>query len=170
MRPLPAHRKRVIRWLCRAHARDVLGLETLEWRMERASLVSTVAELRALVADLPALRVGERLARAWEWLRGRDDEPEPQLLRMFVSLPARPGAPVVVGRSRGCDVRVIDDTVSRRHLVLEKADARWLVRDLGSTNGTFLEGREITQAVIVPGQFVDLGNTRLCVTFPRGAG
>jgi pSer/pThr/pTyr-binding forkhead associated (FHA) protein len=63
-------------------------------------------------------------------------------------------------------VRVADDTVSRRHLALEKRDESWLVRDLGSTNGTFLEGVPIREARIMPGQFVEAGHTRLCVTFP----
>jgi hypothetical protein len=156
----------VIEWLRRAHAQDIVGLETLEWRTERAYLVSSLLDLRALVADLPALRIRERLARLLAGLSAEEDATDPCFSTMFVSLPARADRPVLVGRSHTCTVRVADDTVSRRHLALEKQDAGWLVRDLGSTNGTFLEGVAIREALIMPGQFVEAGNTRLCVTFP----
>ena len=157
---------RVIEWLRRAHAQDIVGLETLEWRTERAYLATSVFDLRALVADLPALRVRERLSRAWAYLLDDTEDTEPGFPAVFVSLPARPDRPVVVGRSRTCTVRIVDDTMSRRHLALEKDEGHWLVRDLGSTNGTYLEGRAVREAPIMPGQFLDAGNTRLCVTFP----
>ena len=48
---------------------------------------------------------------------------------------------VVVGRSRECDVQVDDTNVSRRHCELVQEDATYWVVDLGSTNGTELNGR-----------------------------
>ncbi len=65
--------------------------------------------------------------------------------------------PVVVGRMMGCDLPLRDPTVSRRHAEMEPAAGELLVRDLGSTNGTFLNGVRITEAVARPGDQVTFG-------------
>jgi adenylate cyclase len=62
-----------------------------------------------------------------------------------------------VGRTAACDVVVQDPTVSRRHAELEQVDAGVRVRDLGSTNGTFLNGDRIFDAVAAPGARLDFG-------------
>src|SRR4051794_8489424 len=50
---------------------------------------------------------------------------------------------VVIGRSARCELRLDDPTVSRRHCLLDVA-GRWAwVRDLGSLNGTFVNGQDI---------------------------
>ena len=55
------------------------------------------------------------------------------------------GGELAIGRSRACDIPIKDPSVSRRH-VLVKADAgRILVKDLGSSNGTFVNGGRIEQ-------------------------
>src|SRR5262245_35418081 len=46
----------------------------------------------------------------------------------------------LVGKGPVCDVRLTDPQVSRRHLSLELQGRRIRVRDLGSTNGTFVDG------------------------------
>ena len=62
-----------------------------------------------------------------------------------------------VGRTAACDVVVQDPTVSRRHAELEQVDAGVRVRDLGSTNGTFLNGERIFDAVATPGARLTFG-------------
>ena len=52
------------------------------------------------------------------------------------------GASVVVGRSHDCDVVINDARVSRRHTRIAVEDGHWVVRDLGSMNGTFVEESE----------------------------
>ncbi|QSB14682.1 FHA domain-containing protein [Natronosporangium hydrolyticum] len=52
-----------------------------------------------------------------------------------------PGVPVVLGRSPGCQVVIADSRVSRRHLEISRQPHGWLVRDLGSANGTFYDGQ-----------------------------
>jgi len=54
------------------------------------------------------------------------------------------GATIVVGRHPTCDIRVPDDTVSRRHAQIVADADGYVVEDLGSRNGTFLNGRKVT--------------------------
>ncbi len=76
---------------------------------------------------------------------------------------------LTVGRE-GCDVTVNDRQVSRRHVVLRPADEMLQVEDLGSKNGTFLNGDRITQPVSArDGDVIRLGTCELIVlvTPPR---
>lgn len=52
---------------------------------------------------------------------------------------------VVVGRSRSCDIRLREDTVSRLHAALVWEDNGWTLEDLGSSNGTFLNGQRVVE-------------------------
>ncbi|MBF5042528.1 FHA domain-containing protein [Aggregicoccus sp. 17bor-14] len=74
-----------------------------------------------------------------------------------------------VGSGEDNDLVLSDPTVSRRHVELER-DARGLrVRDLGSRNGTLLEGRGVLHAPLQPGERLQLGATRLLVRGETGA-
>ena len=50
---------------------------------------------------------------------------------------------VVVGRQSDVDVVVVNESVSRKHAELVFGGGRWLIRDLGSTGGTFVDGKQI---------------------------
>jgi pSer/pThr/pTyr-binding forkhead associated (FHA) protein len=63
----------------------------------------------------------------------------------------------VVGRATECTLRVPARDVSRRHCEIETAGGRVLVRDLGSSNGTFLNGKRITEAQLNPGDRLTVG-------------
>ena len=52
--------------------------------------------------------------------------------------------PVTVGRDAGADLVVSHPRVSRRHLVLRPDSQGWVLEDVGSTNGTFHEGRRVS--------------------------
>jgi predicted component of type VI protein secretion system len=68
-------------------------------------------------------------------------------------------ADVVVGRE-GCEVVLADPEVSRRHAALRKTPGGAAVEDLGSTNGTFVNGTRITGLVeLSDGDVVRFGNT-----------
>jgi hypothetical protein len=49
-----------------------------------------------------------------------------------------PGQTIVLGRDPGCDVRLGDPRVSRRHAAIQRMSGEWVVRDLGATNATML--------------------------------
>jgi pSer/pThr/pTyr-binding forkhead associated (FHA) protein len=57
---------------------------------------------------------------------------------------------VVVGRKEDCDVRLEHKSVSKMHCVLVKTDGLLLLRDLGSTNGTRVNGTRVRRAALLP--------------------
>jgi adenylate cyclase len=73
------------------------------------------------------------------------------------SLVVTGGRPFTVGRVASCDLAVQDPTFSRRHAELELAGAGVRVRDMGSTNGTYLDGVRIIDALATPGSRVAFG-------------
>jgi pSer/pThr/pTyr-binding forkhead associated (FHA) protein len=86
------------------------------------------------------------------------------------SRPATPGT--TIGRA-GCDIDLSDPDVSRRHAVVRGVDGGLAVEDLGSKNGTYVNGSRISGMVeISPGDRVRFGNTvwRLAAVDAPGAG
>jgi hypothetical protein len=69
----------------------------------------------------------------------------------------------VVGRGSGCDFVLADDAVSRRHAEIAVRAGECLVRDLGSCNGTFVNGRLVERARLRRGDVVVLGETEVRV-------
>ena len=69
-------------------------------------------------------------------------------------------AVVVVGRHRGCDARIASLSVSRRHCCLASNSDSVLVRDLGSTNGTRINGRRVDRGVLRPGDELSIADCR----------
>ena len=77
---------------------------------------------------------------------------------------------VTIGREEG-DFLLSDGLVSRRHAVVEVYGSAFvLVKDLTSTNGTFLNGRLIAYGRLSDGDELRLGDTRLAVTIDRRPG
>jgi hypothetical protein len=70
---------------------------------------------------------------------------------------------VIVGRARDVDFRVDDPNVSRRHAAIYWADGRVVVEDLGSTNGTMVNGYPVTNTVLRPNDVVVIGDCRITV-------
>ena len=69
---------------------------------------------------------------------------------------------VTMGRSRQCEVMVDDPNVSRQHAEIRPRGGSWVVTDLGSTNGSRLNGRRLEQpTVLKPGDEIELGTTTL---------
>ena len=67
----------------------------------------------------------------------------------------------VAGRHPGCEIFLDDVTVSRRHAAFVRDGDSFLVRDLGSLNGTYLGKERVDEAVLQAGQDVQIGKYRL---------
>ena len=71
------------------------------------------------------------------------------------------GEVTVVGRSRRCDIVLSDPNVSRQHIEIRRQGDGFMLRDLGSTNGTRLNRRDVKHAVLQHGVRIELGATEL---------
>lgn len=78
-------------------------------------------------------------------------------------------APVVLGRSRLCELAVPSGDASRRHAEVAHGPAGWVVRDLGSTNGTLVNGAPVDgERALQSGDRIGIGSS--VVTFCRVEG
>jgi len=66
-----------------------------------------------------------------------------------------------IGRSPDCDFRIIHPTISSLHCEFVLSDAGVILRDLESTNGTFVEGKPVREIKVLAGQTVHLGDVEL---------
>jgi len=69
-----------------------------------------------------------------------------------------PSAVTVIGRRRNCDLQIPLNDVSKRHCQINCDDGALKIRDLGSKNGTLLNGLRITEAVVQPGDWIQVGS------------
>jgi DNA-binding NtrC family response regulator len=90
----------------------------------------------------------------------------PDTGKVFIVRPDDP-SPALVGQSQACSVRLADPEVSRRHASLEASGAMLKLTDLGSTNGTFVNGVRVFEAGLFGGESVQIGGTALRVTARR---
>jgi hypothetical protein len=113
----------------------------------------------------------------------------PQVAQTQVAMPAVPGpsaepqggatisfgdhdvllrAPrMVLGRLHDCDVCIPDKNVSRQHAALVGSADGWGIEDLGSTNGTFVNGEKVSRAPLREGDVIEIGTTRIVYHAPR---
>jgi hypothetical protein len=68
---------------------------------------------------------------------------------------------VVVGRASDCDITIVDSNVSRRHAEIQPRGDGFVVVDLGSTNGTRVNGVRVTERELQDGDELAFGNTRM---------
>src|SRR5579885_901430 len=85
-------------------------------------------------------------------------------------VPLDGGAPIeivkdltLVGRREDCDLRLDHKSVSKLHCVLVKTDGLLLLRDLGSTNGTRVNGQRVRRAALLPNDQLQLASLRYTV-------
>ena len=72
-------------------------------------------------------------------------------------------ADVFIGRHGQCELVLHDPEVSRRHLKLSTGENGWWLDDLGSTNGSFVNGQRITQHTAAPGDRIQIGQSVLVI-------
>ncbi|TDC06755.1 FHA domain-containing protein [Streptomyces sp. 8K308] len=162
-----ADRERALDVLRESAVEGRVSQETFERRIEQVLAARRLDELYAVLSDLPDRRpprtvspgnwlvtqvtrvaaFRQRLRRAWE------SDRLPQLL-----LPVPGPEPLTIGREAGSGLRLSDYSVSRHHARLFSTSAGWLLYDLGSVNGTWVNDRRVTGGVPVrPGDQVRFG-------------
>ncbi|MFJ3787162.1 FHA domain-containing protein [Kitasatospora sp. NPDC090091] len=163
VRPSEAERDHALDVLREGAGSGRLSHDTFLGRMELVLHANSRSELDSALADLPArnpvgrfvLRTvgqvsafGVRLRGAWrlERLPG-------------LSLPQGGERQLTIGRVPGSGLRLHDISVSRHHAELRREGDDWVLYDLGSTNGTHVNGLRIAGGVRVrPGDQVRFGN------------
>ncbi|NGO74962.1 FHA domain-containing protein [Streptomyces sp. YC504] len=162
-----AERDEVLAALRDGVAQGRLSHDTFVRRMELALVARRPHELARLTADLPTAEGGRmvnaltgaigavsaftvRVRRAWE------AERLPKLL-----LPLPGPFPLRIGRDPANGLRLSHETVSRSHAELVLQGGIWVLRDLGSTNGTSVNGRRVVGATVVrEGDHIAFGSMR----------
>ncbi|MBO7726137.1 MAG: FHA domain-containing protein [Thermoguttaceae bacterium] len=71
---------------------------------------------------------------------------------------------ITIGRGQKCNIRILDDEISRRHAELRHEGKGWQITDLNSSNGLYVNGRKVTSRRIVLGDQIQLGGTVLRFT------
>src|SRR5580658_254064 len=72
---------------------------------------------------------------------------------------------ILVGRDEDCDIRLDHKSISKIHCVIVKTDGLLLLRDLGSTNGTRVNGQRIRRAALLPNDTLAVATRRFQVRF-----
>lgn len=162
-----ASRRRITQKLSAAYAGGLLSHDTFALRLDE-TLRSRLIDSPSLIGDLTLRRDRRGVTAEISALARRFST------RLFKN--ASPGAPVSVllaldwsgeqqelsiGRHDSCDVVLDDPTVSRRHARLVFRDAKWIVQDLRSTNGTIVNGARVGRCEIRPGDHLALGDEHL---------
>ncbi|MEO7794613.1 MAG: FHA domain-containing protein [Thermoanaerobaculia bacterium] len=79
-----------------------------------------------------------------------DLEPQPHFLEPLT----------FIGRTPENQIRIYKPAVSRRHAQITETDAGWMLRDLSSENGTYVNGQRISERLLVEGDRVQFGTSR----------
>jgi pSer/pThr/pTyr-binding forkhead associated (FHA) protein len=74
--------------------------------------------------------------------------------------------PVVIGRAAECDISVPADEISRRHALIKPTPEGLSVEDLGSSNGTFINGKRVQHGFLNPGDELRLDAVRFILVAP----
>ncbi|HEX4108264.1 MAG TPA: FHA domain-containing protein [Solirubrobacteraceae bacterium] len=137
----------------------VLGLLSEQTLCDRLALLygSPVLHGERVVGDLTVRRSGA--ARSLERTLGRLDRLLQRRERPTILVLERATAEgeALIGRSASCPVCLQDPSVSRRHATLARVDDGYLLRDLDSTNGTWVGRRRVGRVIVRPGDRVWFG-------------
>jgi predicted RNA-binding Zn ribbon-like protein len=153
MRASEDMREDAVETLQRRFAEGYLSPATLEERLGRVLRAKTQEAVALTLEDLPPEKP------AWRLLLQRGATRSPAAVpHSDLDLSAHVGAGrVLLGRDPGCGIVLSDATVSRRHAELRVDGDVCRIKDLGSTNGTFANGRAVTAARLKEGDAVTFG-------------
>lgn len=129
---------------------------------------ATVSPARQPVEGAPAVDAGTRLFEV-PVVRAPDvtiEVREPNQPARHISAN---GAPIRIGRAPDCEIVLRDSRVSRRHARVTARDGVLVLTDLGSTNGTRVNGHRVSEVVLGAGDRIVVGETVLTIE-PATAG
>lgn len=101
---------------------------------------------------------GMAITAAWATTAPENRGYETEELPLARQSLAHAGEVVVIGRHSSCDIAVDDLLVSRRHAQVTRGEDGCLVEDLGSSNGTFIDGQRIERGMLTPGGILSIGH------------
>ncbi|MGH2838452.1 MAG: FHA domain-containing protein [Thermoleophilaceae bacterium] len=160
-------RERAIRLVSDAYARGLFGADTLNRRLDAAFAAKSVAELDRVVSDVPRERgFRDRVEAAWQRYVGarlaHHAGPGFVATVRVHSPRLAAGESAIVGRGRDAHLHIDSDTVSRSHARLTRRGGALYIEDLGSLNGTWINGWRIDSSQrLCPGDEVIVGTVRL---------
>jgi DUF1707 SHOCT-like domain/FHA domain len=178
VRASDAERDQAVGTLREQFAQGRLSQETFLYRMDAALAARNRSDLSGLFADLPRQprRKPWTMRKLFTLLKGPAGSglvtrrstaamPYPASPLPPLPLPPHEDRRFTIGRALACDFTLADLSVSRWHARLYHEDERWLLSDLGSTNGTRLNGWRVTTSVPVrPGDQVTFGSLTFVIT------
>jgi Domain of unknown function (DUF1707)/FHA domain len=181
VRASDAERDHAINELRQEFVAGRLSHETFMFRMQTALGARQRGQLNRLFTDLPPRRArafepAELLARMRAAFRRHESSEEPS--RPHENQPPAPlvfppgsGTCFTIGRTQECDLRIADLSVSRLHAQLARGQDGWLLSDLGSHNGTRVNGWLVREPVPVrAGDVLQFGSATFVIQaqdFPR---
>ena len=77
--------------------------------------------------------------------------------------------PITIGRGNNADIVLEDPECSRVHTAIRYWDDIFVIRDMGSSNGTMVNGKKIEVAQLNPGDVVKIGNTEITAVAEQAA-
>ncbi len=107
-------------------------------------------EPEAPTSGIPAPPASPPTPRARLEALDGDLEPQPHYLEPLT----------FIGRTPENQIRIYKPAVSRRHAQITETDAGWLLRDLSSENGTYVNGQRVTERLLADGDRVQFGTSR----------
>lgn len=151
--------------LCFGGALAILGLGQAAHYMDLPSalnylLIALFMALSLAISQLIAVKLFpfeevETIAptvrkQTWAWLRPRGDT-------------TRSGFPLnkdhmIVGREVQCSIMLNDNSVSRQHTSVTRLAEGYLLKDMGSSNGTFVNGHRVQEALLKDGDRISIGD------------
>ena len=175
LRVSDAKRDEAINRLGERFAEGRLTHDTFVHRIEAALKARERRDLAQLLADLPSpRRLGSTLKdvgrRGWGAVTSAMPRPVPAAAPPVLMFPSGDRPRFTIGRDAACDLVLADLSVSRWHAGLKRCASGWMLDDLGSTNGTRVNGWRVTEPVPVrPGDQVTFGAVTFVIAAPGAA-
>jgi hypothetical protein len=156
-------RDRLASVLSTAFAGGLLSEDTFSHRLG-ILFDSRLVDPRSLIGDLSVRTRRRRWSSAtagtfagWRQMILRQSTTDDALLVLALDW-ASADEDLLLGRDPDCDIRFVDDSVSRRHARLVLRGGAWVIQDLGSTNGTIVNGSRVGRCQLQVGDRVQLGD------------